>query len=218
MAKMGRKISLDVVRARCVYVRVHIMKVNPDTAAKAMGYRNTSVISKMEKETSKTGINHNYLQRLSEWASVSLDFLYGYSDYPERDPQTVEQLAIFKNAKDFTGKYFEDFGKLLIHSVEANTLSNVLSLTCSQWERFLEAWEKLLKLNPKFYSTAKGGATVVKEVQQMSNQIAQSRRRLEMLKHDSKNVKRLEAALEEAKETAQVDFIGFYGDTKNGRA
>lgn len=185
------------------------MRTNPETAAKAMGYCNTATISKMERDGSKVPINHNYCHRLAQWAGVSLDFLYGYSEYPERDPQTVEQMAIFNNAKAFTQSYFELFGKLLIGSVEANTLTFEVGKVCEAFKVFEGAWLQLLKLNPSFEEEARGGAKAVSAIELMRKAVNEARQRAEMIKFDNKSVRQLESALSECQHSPQMDFVGF---------
>lgn len=203
-----RKINPAIVRERCLYTRVHFLKVTPCVAAEMLGYK-TPQISKMEKKTSKTSINHNYVHKLSEVAGVSLDYLYGYSDYPERDPQTVEQIAVYQTAKTFTENALFQFTQILMSSVEVNSLGWRFSHISDAWKEFEASFQKVKELNPEFDDEIRGGARLQKSVEITRKAIKDAMRHIEMLKKDNTRVKRLGSALADSGIDKQIDFVGF---------
>lgn len=203
-----KKINPSVVRARCLYTRVHLMKVPPCVAAKMLGYK-TPQISKMEKQSSKTTINHNYVHRLAEVAGVSLDFLYGCSDYPERDAQTIEQVAVYQAAKAFTENALQEFTKILMSSVEVNSLEWRINSIQEAWREFEVSFNKVKELNPNFDDDIRGGARLQKSIEVMSKMIKDTLRHMEMLKKDNTRIKRLESALTDTDIDKQSDYVGF---------
>lgn len=203
-----RKINPAIVRERCLYTRVHLLRVTPCIASEMLGYK-TPQISKMEKKTSKTSINHNYVHALSEAAGVSLDFLYGYSDYPERDPQTVEQIAVYQTAKTFTENALSQFTQILMSSVEVNSLGWRFGKISDAWRELEVSFQKVKELNPEFDDEIRGGARLQKSVEVTSKVIKDAMRHIEMLKKDNTRVKRLGSALADSGIDKQIDFVGF---------
>lgn len=210
---MGRRKSKsfdkNVIRARCLYVRKDIMKATQEEAARELGYKGISQVSKMEALSSNTSINDKYLCRLSDWAGVSLDFLYGKSNYPERDPQTVEQMAVFNASKQFMEKALDEFSKMLNSSVEVNSLEWRVNRIGEAWNEFEQAWARLIALNPEFEENARGGARVLNSMGKVCKEIKDAKHHIEVVKQSNKRCKSLESALKDYEESKQVDYIGF---------
>lgn len=68
--------------------------LNQGDAAVLMGFANSSMLSKIEGGDGSAGIH--VVARASVVYAVSTDFLLGLSDYPEKDPNTVEQVAVMR--------------------------------------------------------------------------------------------------------------------------
>lgn len=201
----SKEYNSDIIRARCLYVRVHMMKATPETAAIAMKYRNTSMISKMERMSSKTAINVNYLIRLSRWASVSLDYLFGISDYPERDPQTVEQMAIYRHCESFAKSCFEELSRKIISGAESGTLDFTLHNLCCGFDELEVAINRVVELNPEF-DDLRAGSKLLSSKEAMRKIVNDARKRSDLIKNSKKRLKQFETALDDAK--IQMDLVG----------
>ena len=206
---MRKKSCLDpnLIRARCLYVRRNIMRATPAQAASAMGYKTTAQISKMETENSLS-INHSYIQRLADWAAVSTDFIYGRSRYAESDPQTVEQIAVFHCAEQFVQEALKDFSKMLMSSVEVNSLAWRLQRIDELFRQVKQSWERLFELNPDFAENIRGGAKVQRGLSLLENELVNTTLHVEKIQRDGKRLKSLESALEDEQENSQIDFVG----------
>lgn len=64
-------------------------------AARRLGYANSSALCKIETGESTAG--RDMIICAAMLYAVSSDYLLGLSDYPERDPATVEQLAVMRH-------------------------------------------------------------------------------------------------------------------------
>lgn len=67
---------------------------DPQRAAAALGYRNSSALQRIE--AGAVGAPVHVIQRAAILYGVSMDYLTGLSDHPERDETVIEQLAIMR--------------------------------------------------------------------------------------------------------------------------
>lgn len=213
MARVRNKhneLNANKIRERCLYVRKIMMRKSPLDAAREMGYTNSSQVSKMECASSSTGVSHNYIHRLSKWAGVSKDFIYGDSDYPERDPKTVEQMAVFNASRDFANTFLQKFSEEIMKGTGAATLEVALTQLAETCAEFEAKFNRVLELNPKFFQDARGGGNAINAFNALKNARGEAIRRLRMTKEvHQKKVRHFEAALEEAREVGQLDLIGY---------
>lgn len=208
MARKKRKIDHATIKARCIYTRVHLMKCSAEEVAELMGYKNTSQVSKMERSTSKTGVNLDYLSRLSDVSGVSLDFLYGKSDFPERDPRSVEQMAMYNSAKDFAHIFFQKLGDKLLNVVETQSLIFKLENLNGISQEVIAAVNRIIELNPEFEDEVRGGAKLFQALEGMKKEVAHNKRYLDVVKHDINALKQFESVLQEAEEVGQMQLRG----------
>ena len=207
---MGKSFTInpDLVRARCLSARL-LAQMSPERAAKKMGYSNTSMISKMEKKTSKTSINHNYIARASLCYGVSVDYLLGLSDYPERDPRSVEQLAIYASVRQFADGFVNSLSEAIIEGAQSHMLSGNLAMLCDDAQALIDAFTRCRELNAKFDDKIKGGATMLKCAEQLTERVKSTRMRLSKAVRDENIIRQFRAVLNDKQE----DFIGFnYGN------
>lgn len=200
------RMNARLIRERCLYTRVRLLCMSREELAKALAYANITPVFKMEKETSKTSINHSYIFRLADFAGVSTDFLYGRSSYPERDPQTIEQLAVFNASKSFVEEKLQLFSKMIIGSVEVNSISWRLERIQGRFKEFYYAWQRYLELNPEFEEEAKGGARVIKAIETLEKEVYNAICHSDKIKRNDFRLKAFESALSE--DSKQIDFVG----------
>lgn len=201
------KLNPDLIRARCLSARL-LARKSAERAAKEMGYSNTSMISKMERKTSKTPINHNFLARASLCYGVSMDYLLGMSNYPERDPRSVEQLAIYNSVQHYTNQVIEDLMETILKGASAQALETHLAILCEESEHLIGAIHRMREINPSFDKKIKAGATVMKCVEQMSQRISITRNRLSKQVRDDNILRQFRSVLADS-DKQQLDLLGY---------
>ncbi|MEE3609358.1 hypothetical protein [Avibacterium paragallinarum] len=205
------KLNPDLIRARCLSARL-LARKSPERAAAEMGYTNTSMISKMERKTSKTAINHNFLARASLCYGVSMDYLLGMSNYPERDPRSVEQLAIYSSVQHYTNQLLEGLTETIVKGASAQVLSMHLSMLCDESAELVDAVNRMRELNPNFDEDIKAGSLVMKQVDKINQRISSTRRRLSKESYDDNILRQFKSVLSDGSEK-QLDLVGYrYGD------
>lgn len=85
-----------IVAKRFVAARL-LSGLNQEEAAERLGFKNSSGLSKIEGQ--KASAQRYVVIRASVVYAVSADYLLGLSDFPERDPRTVEKLAILRHLR-----------------------------------------------------------------------------------------------------------------------
>ncbi|THA09401.1 hypothetical protein [Rodentibacter pneumotropicus] len=201
------KLNPDLIRKRCLSARL-LARKSPERAAKEMGYTNTSMISKMERKTSKTAINHNFLARASLCYGVSMDYLLGMSNYPERDPRSVEQLAIYNSVQHYANQVLENIAETIIKGASAHVLSMHLSMLCDESSNLVDSINRMRELNPKFDEEVRAGATVVDRVDKVSLCIHETRERLSKQTYNDNILRQFKSVLSDSDER-QLDFVGY---------
>lgn len=205
------KLNPDLIRARCLSARL-ISRKSPERAAKEMGYTNTSMISKMERKTSKTAINHNFLARASLCYGVSMDYLLGMSNYPERDPRSVEQLAIYNSVQHYANQVLDNLVETIIKGASAQVLSMQLAILCDESSDLVDSINRMRDLNPQFDEEVRAGAIVMDRVEKISRRINETRKRLSKQAYDENILRQFQSALADSDER-QLDLVGYkYGE------
>lgn len=205
------KLNPDLIRARCLSARL-IARKSPERAATEMGYTNTSMISKMERKTSKTAINHNFLARASLCYGVSMDYLLGMSNYPERDPRSVEQLAIYNSVQHYANQVLENIAETIVKGASAQVLSAHLSILCEESAYLVDSINRMRELNPQFDDEIRAGAVVVERTEKMSKRINETRKRLSKQTYDDNILRQFKEVLNDGSER-QLDLVGYkYGE------
>lgn len=201
--------NADTVRARCLYARKQIMGKSQKVAAQEMGYKNTTTISKMEGDTSKTNINHQYLWRLAMWAQVPLDYLYGRVDYPELDPQGIENVMFYHEFKRLITEKADEFSKSVVALARDKALEWHVQELNNQITMLKNSLNRFRELNPTFEEEMRGGNNLVIAVDRVSKQGKLALKEVERKTGEhSKRLKRLESALAEENHSRQIDYIG----------
>jgi transcriptional regulator with XRE-family HTH domain len=89
--------NVKPITARRFIAARKLSGLDQQQAAARLGYRNSSQLSKIE--SGQSGAAVYVIQRAAIAYGVSMEFLTGLSDYPERDAATGEQLAIMRSLR-----------------------------------------------------------------------------------------------------------------------
>lgn len=71
--------------------------LNQSEAAERMGFQNSSMLCKIESGAARAELY--VITRAALVYAVSSDFLTGLSDFPEKDPATIEQIAVMRHVR-----------------------------------------------------------------------------------------------------------------------
>lgn len=171
--------NMLVVKERCILSR-HRAGYTRKQAAEAMGYAGTAEISKMESATSNTGVNMEYLIRAAMAYGVSLDYLCGLSNYPERDLKSVEQIAIYNSVKAYIDQASHFFLTHILQNVGHIDFKLQAEKASDAIQEIAKSVARIRELNPDFDEEIRGSARLVDLVEnsyQLSEKIKQQARR-----------------------------------------
>lgn len=209
--KQQVEVNPDVIRSRCRQAR-YMNRMTQDTAAKLLGYKNTATISKMESVSSKTPINLEFLLNASKLYGVSLDYLFGLSDYPERDPQTLEQMAYFSAIKHFITNELDKFTLSIINNIPKYNSIGIAGVLLERLIENAQQVSKLRELNPQFDEDLRGGAKYVKFLEDTDKDIRIAKRFLNNGRCDPEIMRNVSSILDDVKEKQQLE-LNYYAHT-----
>lgn len=135
----------------------------------------------------------NVLIKIGRLYGVSVDYLVGESDEPDRDPSSGNRAAILRgvrNALDSTARVVVEAVDRHAHLV-GPAAGNVRSLIDSG-RRMADAINALPRLNAEQFDDLKGGATAMRSLAEFEAALADATRRLRL--HDARDAD-LRAAL-----------------------
>lgn len=190
------RINHDLIRERCRKARL-LNKYTPDSAAQKMGYKNTSMISKMECKSSNTGINWDYLIRASKAFGVSMDYLCGLSDYPERDPKSVEQLAAYNSVKYLFEKEMKKMALSLFENIPKHNSLGYLSMMIDDLTENHKMIKYIREINPNFDEDIRGGAKYIKFLDEVQERVSRARWFLDRNSVDETIIKEVKSIVSE---------------------
>jgi transcriptional regulator with XRE-family HTH domain len=144
-------------------------------AAERFGYTNSTQLSLIEQ--GKRLPPHEVMIKASEVYGVSLDFLYGLSDEPERDPKAAERQAAMRHVHSI----IEGTGAQIISRLMLYLAQGVPSVRTS--EAMLDALQVLVdevhrtrELNPKLFDEKmKNGSKLVRAAVTAAEACSQAR-------------------------------------------
>lgn len=152
--------------------------MSQEDCAKDLGYSNSTQLSLAEKgdRLPPTAI----LVRASEVYGVSMDYLMGLSDEPERDPRAAERNARFRQVNTV----IESTGRTIVTAVLSHMNSGPTVITTRHLirrsEALVECVENLRKLNLKaFDEDLRGSATVMRAVDELMLELSTARRAID---------------------------------------
>lgn len=129
-------------------------------ASTRMGYKNSAQLCQWEKAQRMPPIDRMLVASIVY--AVSLDYLYGLSDEPERDPRLAEQQAMVRNMEDLLHKNAEMVAQQLSAHVRTGgvNMKTVKTLTARASEA-AQAVRNFYSLNQKKFDNLRGGASLL---------------------------------------------------------
>lgn len=133
-------------------------------AAELLGYRNSAPLSKIE-----AGIAPPppwLYKRASTVYGVSCDYLHCASAYPERDPRTVEQIAIMTAMRESMQKFAQRLSeRAILAAAEIVPLKSHLIEITNEIHQACEALASVREKNPSFDNRTRGGARLLNRME-----------------------------------------------------
>ena len=213
MARRKKIIDLTdnetAIKARCLYIRRDLMERSTSEAARDMGYTSSSEVSKMES-TAVRGINRKYIERLAVWSGVSLDFIYGRVDTYEICEDGVDSLVVYHQFKAFLDGSIEKCAKIITAMARSHQVGWRIENTAAAFYELERTFNRFVELNEKtFTNDMKGGATLVKKINELKSSIQVLGRDFEKDKEkNQRRIKMIENSLDDEKYyRGQVDLF-----------
>ncbi len=137
----------------------NLARMSQVDAARELGYQNSSALSKIE--AGRLQWPQWLIPEASQLYGVSCDYIYGLSEYPERDPSAVEHAAVVRSVRAMMLSNAEQVaGALLkVQSIEGPAYMKLEALA----KRILDLHEEFTVMrenNPVFDAEVRGGARV----------------------------------------------------------
>ncbi|GHA78218.1 hypothetical protein GCM10009007_19010 [Formosimonas limnophila] len=195
--------SLNVSRRRMKIAR-DIACLTRSEASTALGYANTAIISKIEsvQTINRKLLSLDLIVNASCVYGVSADYLLGISDYPERDPETVEQLAVYTAIRH----NLNDASKALMLHVIGKTQEQLHSARTreliNQGIAVFNLFDRLYELNNEsFDQHMRGGAKLLQKVNEARRLFETADQAIKKAKHIAQaRRKSFTAVLDESEE------------------
>lgn len=154
----------DLIRQRAKVAR-ELNKLDQREAAAALGYKNSSQLSKIESGMAR--IPKDFIRKAAITYGVSADYLLGLSDEPERDPRTAEHMAVMRAVRVLIVEHTNALSaELLRQASEMMPLESHLTRLIADSARAYEAYEKVCARNKRFQTDVLSGSTLERAVEE----------------------------------------------------
>ena len=129
-------------------------------ASEKMGYKNSTQLCQWEKAQRTPPIDRMIIASIVY--GVSLDYLYGLSDEPERDPRSAEQRAMVRSMEDLLRENAQSVAQTLSAFVRSGgvNMMTVKALTARAADA-AAAVRRFAEINGKKFEDMRGGAAVL---------------------------------------------------------
>lgn len=116
----------QITAARFIAARI-MSGLDQRSAADKLGYKNSSPLCKIE--AGDAGVPTYMIARAAQVYGVSMDYLIGLSDYPERDMATVEAVALMRSVRGQIGDWAMQIArKFMEHGGDAQVMASHVSV------------------------------------------------------------------------------------------
>lgn len=171
-AVLRKEIGRRLVTARC------INGFDQTEGAARLGYRNSTQLSLAEQ--GKRLPPHEILIRASVAYGVSMDFLFGLSDEPERDPKAAVRHAAMRRVELLLRQNTMAVAETLIESTRSNVADAMQVagfLSCAA--EACDAIASFVGIHRRWFADARGGARLVRTGTELEEAVSQVRRFVE---------------------------------------
>jgi transcriptional regulator with XRE-family HTH domain len=162
-----------VVAERLIEARA-ICGLDQGGAAQRMGYINSTQICLWEQ--AKRLPPHNVLLRCADVYGVSLDYLLGRCDSPERDELLAGRNAVLRTAADIIGGCAEQLTEQLQRQLLRGTRSTAVARSLAdRAANTTRALVRFRELNESCFDDLRGGASVLHAIRELEAATATAR-------------------------------------------
>ncbi len=156
----------EIIRERLIMARV-MNGMTAVQAAEKLGYRNSTQISQIEAGERKLPNDWQFLLKMSQVYSVSIDFLLGVSPYPERDAIASEHFAIMRGFEELQKIQAATMTTAFVKYAQMGRPSTPeLEAICECADTLKQAIQTLRTLAPEF-DELRGGSKVLATVDKL---------------------------------------------------
>lgn len=160
----------ELMRERLISARIMNGMTAVD-AAERLGYRNSTQISQIESGERKVPNDWQFLLRMSQVYSVSIDYLLGISPNPERDAIASENFAIMRGFEQLQQMQAATMTTAFIKYAALGRPSSLdLESLCGAIETVKRAVQTMRDRSPAF-DDMRGGASVLASVERLDESI-----------------------------------------------
>jgi len=146
--KVEQKKLIKIVGQRMIMAR-ELNGLSQKKAAALLGYKNSSKLAKIENASDTCSVPFLKIHEASRVYKVSMDFLYGDSDYWERNPIEAQQKQVeqwlfhhYDNAKNEESKQLDNVFK------KVADLEAVVSKSAKRAIENVKTLERMIVINP----------------------------------------------------------------------
>ncbi len=152
----------ETIRKRLIHAR-QLNRLDQIEASHVLGYKNSSALSKIESGFAK--IPKDFIVKAALAYGVSIDYLMGLSDEPERDPRTAEQHAILNAVRETVIKQAESTVCVLLANAADMTpmVGHVQSMITAMATVF-EKFDTVCMRNQQFQEDVLAGSSLQRAI------------------------------------------------------
>lgn len=165
-------------------------------AANLFGYKNSAQLSQWERGQRMPPIPR--ILQASSIYRVSLDYLFGISNEPDRDPINAERLLLMRNAESvLSGMTQKIVDAMLVQTRECIPVISAAKLMVDEGDKLMSAFIRFRELNLVFDEEMKGSARLANAFDSFRiNGLGNTKDQLERQKHSARKL--MDAALHAA--------------------
>lgn len=184
----NRDVPLDkaVIRERIKRARI-MNQMTSVEAARRMGYSNSAQLSLMESGQRPIPNDWMFIKNMAGVYRCSVDYLLGLSPNPERDPLAAEGYAMANSLEELLQRQVLSLTTAFIKSGMHNRMAaDAVQSLIASGEKIGRAVKALEQLNPEAFEDLRGGATLMRALEELDKDMASMRKVLEHRKaHDA---------------------------------
>lgn len=143
-------------------------------AAKKLGYRNSTQLSQWEQGKRQAPVGH--ILKASGVYRVSLDYLFGACDEPDRSPDYLMAGRVMETVGDVMEEHIRQVATLMVASMKAESPSlRAVEILAHAGDEFASAVDSMIRANRDVFDDMAGGARVERLLGEFTDAIAHAR-------------------------------------------
>lgn len=152
----------ETIKKRLLNAR-NLNRLDQIDAARMMGYKNSSALSKIETGFAK--IPKDFLVKAAITYGVSMDYLMGLHDEPERDPKTAEHQAILRSVREQVNKQNDALVTVLLgNAADMTPMAGHLNSMLAAIEKCFSSFDTVCRKNVEFQEDVLAGSSLQRAI------------------------------------------------------